>query len=126
MLKFPGATDDLLSSMRELSDYIEQAVEKYGQEQAWADSVSGEPVIGDAGDAIVHTNAQKALNGVAERLGLVAAQNPAPDRGDMLKLLDDPLTPETRATRRNIGAISALALLIGVGAALPRRSWGSA
>jgi hypothetical protein len=51
------------------------------------------------------------------RLALVAGHKPGHE--DLLALLEDPLSSETRATRRNLGLLTALAVLLGTAGRAP-------
>jgi hypothetical protein len=66
----------------------------------------------------------KALNGVAEKLEIAAKQSARLKQDDMLKLLEDPLSSETRTTRRNVGGLCALCVLLGAGGHVPKSMLG--
>jgi hypothetical protein len=65
-------------------------------------------------DAEYQESLRRNLSGRLEHIGMVRAAGDKPEKKEVVELLRDPLSSETRTTRRNVGALSVLAVTMGI------------
>jgi len=116
--------EDIISTIRIVSADIVKLVVEHDERQAVTVVGSGVPdKEDDVLEGLVELQKRKnlvsALGSLRGVLELAVSVGNKAGRDDLLELLEDPLSGETRNTRRNVGALSVLAILVAFAGKAP-------
>jgi hypothetical protein len=104
---------DLLAAVRDLNEKMRALINAHDK-GAFTAGDDAAPTDADTPDIVYQMGLRRQLNGQLERLRLIWLANDRPERKDVAELLKDPLGTETRATRRNVGVLTVLAVVMGI------------